>query len=171
MTADARWLEEAKRFDALRILHLIGLFDRPAQPEAMAALLENRAFPFSAELNEIGDEKWSRCVAELRGMGLLNEAAPEAGDVIDAHPLVREHFQDELRTTDGGAWSRGNRTLYDYYRGKAPPQPDTPEEMQPLYAAITHGCAVELHQEAFDEISCRESGGTRIRISLRDASV
>lgn len=152
MATHSRWLADSGRLDALGILHLIGLFDRPAQPEAMAALLEHDAVPFSEELEEIGSEAWERCVEGLRGMGLLNEAGPESNGAIDAHPLVREHFQDELRSGYPNAWSRGNRTLYDYYRGKAPPQPASPEQMQPLYAASTHGCAAGLHQEVFAEV-------------------
>jgi tetratricopeptide (TPR) repeat protein len=153
MATYARWLEGQQRFAELAILQLIGLFDRPAEPAAMAALLADAELrSFAAALGGVGGDVWSDTVEALRSMGLLNEANPDAIGTLDAHPLVREHFRDELRAREHALWSRGNRTLYDYYRGIAPAQPSDSKGMQPLYAAVTHGCAADLHREVFDEV-------------------
>jgi tetratricopeptide (TPR) repeat protein len=76
---------------------------------------------------------------------------------LDAHPVVRQHFGRRLKEDAPDAFREANRRLCEHY--KALPEklygkelPDTLEEMQPLFAAIAHGCAAELHQEVFDEV-------------------
>ncbi len=58
-----------------------------------------------------------------------------------------------MRKRHPKAWRQAHQRLYEYY--KALPEkelPDTPEEMEPLVAAIAHGCSAGLCQQAFDEI-------------------
>ena len=96
-------------------------------------------------------------VTTLRELHLLAEANTQDPDGLDAHPLVREHFADRLRTDNAEAWKAGHNRLYEYLTGKdACPKeyPDTIEEMQPLYAAVIHGCLADRHQEALDEVYC-----------------
>lgn len=153
MATYARWLAQHERRAELAILYLIGLFDRPAEPEAMEALLVDPDLrDFTAELDGVGGEVWNRSVTALRGMGLLNRADPDSPGTLDAHPLVREHFRDALRGDALEMWSHGNRTLFNFYRGTAMEQPRDAKEMQRLYAAVTHGCAAGLHQSVFDEV-------------------
>jgi tetratricopeptide (TPR) repeat protein len=153
MATYAHWLERHERRAELAILYLIGLFDRPAEPEAMEALLADPDLrDFTAELDGVGAEVWNRSVEALRDMGLLNRADPDSPGTLDAHPLVREHFRDELRMEAPEMRSRGNRTLFDFYRATAMEQPKDAKEMQRLYAAVTHGCAAGLQQTVFDEV-------------------
>ena len=84
-------------------------------------------------------------------------ASAASRDGLDAHPVVRQHFGRRLKEGAPDAFREANRRLYEHY--KALPQklygkelPDTLEEMQPLFAAIAHGCAAGLHQEVFDEV-------------------
>ncbi len=154
MAAYSSWLGNTEGRPALAVLRMIGLFDRPARPQAMQALLGDETIDHYAEhLDEVGGEVWNECVTTLRKMGLLNEIDPayEPG-TLDAHPLVREHFQCEIRETKTDLWLRGNQRLYDYYRNEAPEQPENSEGMTALYAAVTHGTAAGLHQKVFDEV-------------------
>ena len=51
------------------------------------------------------------------------------------------------------AWRAGHARLYEHF--KALPekeQPDTLEEMAPLFQAVFHGCQAGRHQEALDEV-------------------
>ena len=73
---------------------------------------------------------------------------PAAPDELDCHPLVREHFGEQLQTANPEAWRAAHSRLYDHYKEQAPHQPDTLEEMAPLYAAVAHGCQAGRHQEA-----------------------
>ena len=152
MASYSQWLARNERFAELTILHLIGLFDRPAEPEAMAALLSDTSMtPFIGQLVP-GTDAWSSSVGALRKMGLLNREFPGLPGTLDAHPLVREHFRDELWKEYRDWWLQGNRLLFGYYRQLAPPQPTNPTDMNKLYAAVTHGCAAGLHQQIFDEV-------------------
>ena len=58
---------------------------------------------------------------------------------LDAHPLVRSYFGDQLRKRQPGAWRAGHERLYEYFCQAAPELPNTLEETMPLYAAVVHG--------------------------------
>jgi tetratricopeptide (TPR) repeat protein len=152
MESYSQWLDRHERWGQLAILRLIGLFDRPAAPDAIEALLTDiRMAPFTGQLEHVGSV-WDSSVSALRAMGLLNREVPELPGTLDAHPLTREHFRDQVRRNHEALWEQGNSTLFDYYRGKAPYQPSDSAEMNLLYAAVTHGCAAGLHQKVFDEV-------------------
>ncbi len=153
MASYVRWLWEYKRAAELSVLHVIGLFDRPAPEEAMQALLSKTDLdPFTVEHEQVGSSIWYRCVEALRGMGLLNGEIPDSPGTLDAHPLVREHFREELQRSNPEMWATGNVRLYSYYREHAPDLPADSKGMSELYAAVTHGCAANLYQEVFDQV-------------------
>jgi tetratricopeptide (TPR) repeat protein len=136
----------------LAILRMLGLFDRPAPEDEIAAL---RAKPPVAGLTDrlegMTGSAWNEAVTTLRDVGLL--AVGAEGDArLDAHPLVREYFGEQLRGEQPDAWREGHRRLYEHLRAKAKELPETLEEMAPLYAAVVHGCLAGKHQEALDEV-------------------
>jgi len=158
------------------ILRLIGLFDRPAEGDALGALRAAPPIPgltdalFRGEAPKKGlaglfaprkppepipDAEWNRAVIRLRHARLLGDRDPDDPDALDAHPLVREHFGEQLRAADAAAWRAGHDRLYEHYRRQAPEWPDTLAAMAPLYAAVAHGCAAGRHQEALDEVYWR----------------
>jgi len=144
------WLGQGPELAALRI---IGLFDRPADSKAVAALREVPPIPGLTEaLEDLTDANWRQTLAKLRRAGLLAQEDPDDPDTLDAHPLVREHFGQQLREDHPDAWREGNDCLYEHYKQAAPELPDTLEEMAPLFAAVAHGCAAGRHQEAYDEV-------------------
>jgi tetratricopeptide (TPR) repeat protein len=72
---------------------------------------------------------------------------------IDSHPLVREYFGAKLKQENPGGWRAAHERLYRYYKvlpGKE--CPDTLEEMEPLFAAVAHGCLAGLHEEVVFEV-------------------
>ncbi len=152
MAAYVRWFQANDREHAVAILRFIGLFDRPADPRALAALLSDPEMGRPASLKRVGDETWNGCIEALIELGLLNAEVPGPPGSLDAHPLVREHFRDELKAAMECTWKKGNRVLYDHYARRAPHRPTTTAGMQPLYAAVTHGCEAGLHQEVFDKV-------------------
>src|SRR6266566_5195456 len=166
----AEWLQQYERAGELAILAVIGLFDRPAPFPAIAAVLAGtdlgREMP---GLSEFEGAEWQRCVTDLRRMGLLAGETAGLPGTLDAHPLIREYFRDRLRHRSPALWEAGNRSLYVYYQQRAPEQPANAADMNLLYAAVNHGCAIGLHQEVYDQIlvpriwrSPRESYSTRI---------
>jgi tetratricopeptide (TPR) repeat protein len=152
MATYTTWLERNGGLHELTILRLIGLFDRPADPDAMRALLADPGMRTFTRGLEQGSDAWNDAVGALREMGLLNREFPDQPGTLDAHPLVREHFRDELRKDHPDWWLQGNRTLFGFYQTQAPPKPADSKDMNRLYAAVTHGCAAGLHQEVFDEV-------------------
>jgi tetratricopeptide (TPR) repeat protein len=162
IAAYARWLGEGPE---LAILRLLGLFDRPAEAGALKALraappipgLTDRLFRKKGwwKKEALSEEDWQNAVTTLRDNTLLAAADPREPETLDAHPLVRAYFADELESLHPGAWQEGNRRLYEHLCQTAPDLPDTLEAMQPLYAAVVHGCRAGYQQEAMDEVYWR----------------
>ena len=146
----ASWLGEGPELAALRLL---GLFDRPAQPKAIAALRAKPAIPGLTEpLVDLGEEDWQLALSSLREHGLLLPADPHQPGTLDAHPLVRVYFQEDLETRRPQAWEVGNLRLYEHLQKEAPDLPDTLEEMEPLFTAVIHGCRAGRQQDAYREV-------------------
>src|SRR6516225_4516270 len=77
---------------------------------------------------------------EKRRARLLAAEDPHNPGQLDAHPLVREYFGEQLRSQQTGAWKECNRRLYHYYRTLAPQLPNSFREMEPLFSAVICGC-------------------------------
>ena len=146
MRAYEKWLGESVE---LAVLRLMGLFDRPADNASIMALRAAPAIPGLTEpFQGLKAREWQQALAKLRRIKLLaNES-----DMLDAHPLVREHFKQRLKRECPDAWREANNRLYEHFKRTAKELPDTVEEMSPLFAAVGHGCAAGRHQEAFDEV-------------------
>ncbi|HEX4955920.1 MAG TPA: TIR domain-containing protein, partial [Thermoanaerobaculia bacterium] len=136
-------------------LALFGLFDRPAEKAAVAALRAAPEIPGLTEGIATNNEKaWKLALARLRQARLVSEADGESHS-LDAHPLVREHFGARLKEGAPEAWREGNLRLYEHYQKAAPDLPETLPEMLPLYAAVVHGCRGGRVQEACDAVYWR----------------
>ncbi len=95
MQSYENWFGQGPELAALRI---IGLFDRPADSKAVAAVRQPPAIPgLTDALQDLTDAKWRQTLAKLRRAGLLAQQDPDDPDTLDAHPLVREHFGEQLR--------------------------------------------------------------------------
>ena len=101
----------------LALLRCVGLFDRPASGDCLAAL---RARPAISGLTDalvgLKDDQWRRAVARLREARLLAPADPSDPEALDAHPLVREWFGERLRQANEAAWKAAHSRLYDHLR-------------------------------------------------------
>lgn len=136
------------------ILHLMGLFDRPAVGGAIRVLQESPAIPgLTDKLENLSNTQWQFALQHLRDLRLLANKDEHRPDTLDCHPLVREHFGEKLRHEKPEAWKQAHSRLYDYFRAlpeKA--MPDTLEEMEPLFAAVAHGCLAGRFQEVHEEV-------------------
>ncbi|WP_146066896.1 ATP-binding protein [Candidatus Venteria ishoeyi] len=114
----------------------------------------------------LDDKHWVVLLQRLGEARLLNNSADaDLGDevviaqsedwtplkVFDTHPLIREHFAAGLQRMPD-VWREANRRLYEYYKNQAVEFPDSFETMQPLYAAVGHGCRAGLHQEVLEDV-------------------
>jgi tetratricopeptide (TPR) repeat protein len=153
MASYEKWFGEGAELSVLRIL---GLFNRPADKDAIAALRAVPAIPgLTDALQGLSEPKWQQVLSRLRRAKLLAESNHNQTGALDTHPLVREHFGQQLKRTSPDAWREGNNRLYEHLRDTTKEFPDTLEEMAPLYAAIAHGCEADRHQEVFEEVFWR----------------
>ncbi|MFM1815101.1 MAG: hypothetical protein RLZ98_1796 [Pseudomonadota bacterium] len=164
----------------LAILRLDCLFHRPASRTALDALLAAPAIdgltagipehviqPPPGFLSRIlafkpaapavdpdaAEVDWNAAVERLRRAGLLLPESEGNPGGVNAPAAVRERVGDDLRRRDLAAWQAGHLRLFKYYDGLVANRlPSTLTEMEPLYAAIVHGCAGGAHQEAFDRV-------------------
>ena len=150
ISAYVKWLGEGKE---LAILRLLGLFDRPADIASLQVLRESPAIPGLTEsLQSFKAREWNQAVAKLRRIKLLTEASPENPGTLDAHPLVREFFKHELKQTQLSAWRAAHKRIYKHLIRSTKEFPETIEEMSPLFAAVAHGCAAGLYENALSEV-------------------
>ena len=137
----------------LSILRMLGLFDRPADEKVLETLLNSPAIPGLTEsLTALSPTERRTILARLRRARLLAGEDSHHPGHLDAHPLVREYFGEQLRSQKTEAWKEGNRRLYHYYRTLASQLPDNVIEMEPLFLAVICGCNAGLFREALHEI-------------------
>ncbi|MCB1905755.1 MAG: toll/interleukin-1 receptor domain-containing protein [Rhodocyclaceae bacterium] len=141
----------------LALLRVLGLFDRPAEWSAVAAVCAAPAIPGLTEsLVPSAESNWPALLARLRACGLLAPEAVHLPAALDTHPLVREHFGEEFETRFAGAWREAHGRLFDHYRQLPDKEyPDTLQEMIPLYRAVAHGCKAGRHQQAYSDVHFR----------------
>jgi tetratricopeptide (TPR) repeat protein len=134
----------------LELLHVLGLFDRPASRAAVQAALTGDKLPGTNRFLKTPAD--APVIERLRKAGLVARASDIEPDVLDTHPLVRDHFGARLRTMHPKSFTEAHRRLSDFYAASAEPLPDTLEGMEPLFAALTHACAAGMHQHGWDDI-------------------
>jgi len=164
IAAYERWLREegesGARGDAerqLAVLRLLGVFDRPADAGCLEAL---RKPPVIAGLTEplvgVAEEDWNTALTQLAELGLISRPSaspvPPSTFSVDAHPLVREYFAQQVRTENAEAWRAAHRRLYEHLCQTTQHWPDTLDALQPLYQAVAHGCQAGLQQKACHDV-------------------
>jgi len=137
----------------LWVLCIFCLFDRPADEKALEALLKPPAIRGLTEsLTGLSRTELRTVLARLRRAKLLSGEDPHNPGCLDAHPLVREYFGEQLRTQQTDAWRECNRRLFHYYQTLAPQLPNSFREMEPLFSAVICGCNAGLLREALHEV-------------------
>jgi hypothetical protein len=149
--------EQARGRRALALLRLLGLFDRPAMADILAALWEGEAIAGLTEpLNGISEAQRNLALQRLEDAKLLTvmrEPGSGALVALDAHPLLREYFGQRLRDAQPEAWRAAHRRIYEHLCATTEDKPDaTLEDLQPLYQAVAHGCHAGLQQEAREKV-------------------
>jgi len=137
----------------LSVLRMLGLFDRPVDETAFAALLKPPAIRGLTEsLVDLSPAEWRAIRARLRRARLLAGEDSHNPGHLDTHPLVREYYGEQLRSQRTEAWKECNRRLFNYYQALAPQPPDSFREMEPLFLAAICGCHAGLFHEALHEV-------------------
>ena len=144
------WFGEGSELSVLRML---GLFDCPADEEALAVLLKPPAIlGLTQSLTNLSPTEWRKVLGKLRRARLLAGEDPQNRGALDTHPLVREYFGEQLRRQQTDAWKECNKRLFHYYRMLAPQLPNSFREMEPLFSAVICGCNAGLLRETLHEV-------------------
>jgi hypothetical protein len=138
---------------ALSLLYLMGLFEHDVSVEVLDVLLHQ-----VDDSNRVGDSlkklrstrRFKKTVQLLQDVDLLNV---DEHYKLGCHPLTREYFGKKFQRDYSNSCLKAHHVLYDYYKQLPEKEfPDTEEEMEPLFAAITHGCAARLHERVLNEV-------------------
>ncbi|MBL8171890.1 MAG: ATP-binding protein, partial [Acidobacteria bacterium] len=150
--------DAAKGRRALALLSLLGLFDRPATADCLAALwqapaiaglteplftVEKKWLGLSQTFHPISETERNLALKRLEDARLLTVNRDEAGQLLslDAHPLVREYFGARVKAQQQEAWRAAHRRLYEHLCATtADKDQPTLADLQPLYQAVAHGC-------------------------------
>ena len=152
MQAYERWFSADKQYSAeLALLRLLGLFDHPIEKTVLEILQQAQIPQLTQGINP---NAWGDAIAALRDdHHLLAQANNPQDEQLDCHPLIRAYFARQLQSQAPDAWRAAHTKLYEYYKSlPSKEQPDTLDEMQPLFRAVAHGCAAGLHQRALDDV-------------------
>jgi tetratricopeptide (TPR) repeat protein len=148
VTAYSAWLEPRSR----AVMRMVGLFDRPADEAALAALRRPPAIPGLTDvLADASDDDWHIALRPLRETGLLAPASPQQPGALDAHPLVRACVRERLRR-EPETWRAAHARLYEHYLAAAAEQPTELAELGRLVDAMIHGCHAGRHAEVYREV-------------------
>src|SRR5262249_46468576 len=97
------------------IMQMVGLFDRPADRKCLSAL---RKRPIIQGLTDhvvsLTDKKWQRAITRLREARLLSPSTVKSADELDAHPIIRQWFSDQLKHSNESTWKAAHERLYGY---------------------------------------------------------
>jgi len=155
------------------LLNLLGLFDRPADGDAVNMLLSEhiegltdglffdavivrkgvwgigrRVEPHTVAPRERG-QRVRRALERLRKLRLLEKADPGDLHRLDAHPIIQAYFAENISKNLPEAVQLAHQKLYYHYITNGEEQPETLAAMQPLLHAIGHGVKAGWVQEAF----------------------
>ncbi|MFN0175508.1 MAG: TIR domain-containing protein [Saprospiraceae bacterium] len=149
IAAFEKLLRENGLDEEVRLLRFLGLFDRPVSEEAIAQL-----HPFR-NLYKTLDNLWMlKLIYRDKRHPILRK---NKEDMVDCHPLIREHYSDVFAQEEPEVWQKCHAELYEYYQ-RLPEQlygkflPETLVEMELLYLAMTHGCLAGKQQQVLDTI-------------------
>ncbi len=141
---------------ALDLLRILGLFDGPIEETVIKALLTDPPIEGLTEhLSQGGSGVLDDAKSTLRRAKMLADEGAHQPPRLDSHPLVREHFGEELEKERPEAWRAGHGRLFEHYQSAADHQPDTLGGLAPLFAAVAHGCTAGRYPEAFMDVYYR----------------
>jgi tetratricopeptide (TPR) repeat protein len=73
----------------------------------------------------------------------------ETKNAYATHPLIKGYFESDFGEKNKKLC---HKRIYQYFGEYAPEQPETLEEMQPLFEQVYHGCAAGLYDEVLDDV-------------------
>ncbi len=134
------------------LLCLLGLFDRPMGLLEKEHLIDNA--DIAKSLKSLNTFQFKKVEKRLEKAGLLLK---NDDDMLrkewDCHPLIREFVGEQFKKQHFNLFQQAHLKLFEFYQQQPEKdQPDTPEELAPLYRAVVHGCLAGEFQKALDDV-------------------
>ncbi|SEH08312.1 ATP-binding cassette domain-containing protein [Candidatus Venteria ishoeyi] len=151
------WYQQNLPENNKRFLFMLGLFDRPLGWEEKNELF-NKA-DWCKPLKNLSTTQLQSLEQQLETAGLLapNPSATNGQQNArmqwDCHALIRSWAGKSFVSHEKAAFIQAQKVLFAYYQQlPAKQQPDSLEELQPLYRAVGHGCLAGEYQAAMYEV-------------------
>lgn len=152
--AYVRWFKEGgqKGEQALSMLRLVGLFDRPAAANCVDELLsEPVVLGLNEALIDMDGTTLNILLSRLERAKLIAVLRDSAGSLfaLDMHPFLREYFGRLFQSEYPDAWRAGHERLYEFLR-EITSDAVNPSivDLQALYQAIPHACFAGKQEDA-----------------------
>ncbi len=131
-------------------LNLFSLFDRPMRSAEKEELVKKAEC--AAPLRDLNQVEWQQLEKSLENAGLLLHHEGMRTE-WDCHPLIRSYFAKQFKATRLNLFRQAHLVLFEYYQ-QVPKkqQPDTLEELEPLYSAVVHGCLAGEYKKALNVV-------------------
>jgi tetratricopeptide (TPR) repeat protein len=144
----AEKMSEAERIS----LYIFSLFRREVTEEEFAGVFQHKPFfqkesftkekVFNDVLVKMNELDFRDLIIGLVDWRLI--AYDETKKTYATHPLIKGYFESDF---DEKNKRLCHKHIYQYFGEHAPEQPETLEEMQPLFEQVYHGCAAGLYDE------------------------
>jgi tetratricopeptide (TPR) repeat protein len=130
-----------------QFLYLLGLFDRPMGLSEQQVLFEQAEF--AQPLAQLSNKEFKHLIKRLTQANLLFSSEID----FDCHPIIRQYFGQRFKDSQPQAFRQAHLVLFEYYQAKPDKhQPDTLEELEPLYRAVVHGCLAGEYKKAREDV-------------------
>ncbi len=148
---------------AWSLLQALGLFDRPVHLWQIEMLTRQPVLPgINDGLIGVAESDLNAAGSLLLKLNLVTPEHDGAGKLqsLDIHPLIRDFLAEQLQA-DPTAWRAAHARIFDAMQTRTLQVPSNAQldDLQPLYAAITHGCRAGKHQEAYQVLYERVQRG------------
>jgi len=137
-----------KMSDAERVfLNIFSLFRQEITERDFAEVFRKRIEDVNDAIVKMGELDFRDLISGLVDWRLIS--CDETKKLYTTHPLIKSYFESDFRQDNRMLC---HKRMYQYFGEHAPQQPETLQEMQPLFEQVYHGCAAGLYDEVFDDV-------------------
>jgi tetratricopeptide (TPR) repeat protein/transcriptional regulator with XRE-family HTH domain len=139
-----------KNNEAAEILYIVSLFDRAVNLKDVRRFADIANIPLLTERSrDFGHEDWRYCIAFLKEANLISAHIVEGDLVLDCHPIVRDFVANHLENSSRDDWVESHSVIFEMLQKSAESDPDSMQELEPLFRAVIHGAQACRYEEAF----------------------
>lgn len=153
------------------LLYLIALFEREVSLTAIQTIVaEANVNHLTSKLQKLESYEWSYCLEELQRTNLVTENKRGGELYLDCHPIVRDMIDSHLKENESKLSEVGHSLFFSYLNMSSSQNPETIDELDLLFLAVSHGVKADRCREAYKLYYDRiKRGYTMLRFGSHDA--